>query len=337
MDANFPNRAAQDALAETIRIARIIARDTIARCGGVGLAAYLGALRLSVTPPKPRKGVVAGSCLRGCHSRPAAGVRTHEAIGLLTGDEVQAEAAAELDLAADPGCKAIDAARDALIALLKTNDAGPADRCAREAIRDFDREVGVAVLALRAVVPPIAAKHRAAWGGPVMTLDEAISAGEDGLRKACSVYEPGAASLCTYAVRHGWMMKAIREARPMSWQRFEKYEPQRTGEGASNGQGAGSARLYDNVVVSQAPPISPSVEDQAIEFETHHRRACLVEALIAKTAAAVEAKREDTDAARGVLGLVAGRLPEETEWQPTVRRLRSVWRRSGGSLLPAVA
>ena len=84
-------------------------------------------------------------------------------------------------------------------------------------------------------------------------------------------------------------------------------------------------------------PTSPSVEDQAIEFETHHRRACLVEALIAKTAAAVEAKREDTDAARGVLGLVAGRLPEETEWQPTVRRLRSVWRRSGGSLSLAVA
>ena len=212
MDANFPNRQAQDALAETIRIARIIARDTIARCGGVGLAAYLGALRLSVTPPKARKGVVAGSCLRGCHSRPAAGVRTHEAIELLSGDGVQAEAAAELDLAADPGCKAIDAARDALIAILKTNDAGPADRCAREAIRDFDREVGVAVLALRAVVPPIAAKHRAAWGGPVMTLDEAISAGEDGLRKACSVYEPGAASLCTYAVRHGWMMKAIRRS-----------------------------------------------------------------------------------------------------------------------------
>lgn len=307
MDANFPNRAAQDALAETIRIARIIARNTIARCGGVGLAAYLGALRLSVTPPKPRKGVVAGSCLRGCHSRPAAGVRTHEAIGLLTGDEVQAEAAAELDLAADPGCKAIDAARDALIAILKTNDAGPADRCAREAIRDFDREVGVAVLALRAVVPPIAAKHRAAWGGPVMTLDEAISAGEDGLRKACSVYEPGAASLCTYAVRHGWMMKAIREARP-------------------------------NVHAGQVPAqASLSVEDQAIEFEAHHRRACIVEALIAKTAAAVEAKREDTDAARGVLGLVAGRLPEETEWQPTVRRLRSVWRRSGGSLSLAVA
>ena len=43
MDANFPNRAAQDALAETIRVARIIARNTIARCGGVGLAAYLGA------------------------------------------------------------------------------------------------------------------------------------------------------------------------------------------------------------------------------------------------------------------------------------------------------
>ena len=331
MDANFPNRAAQDALAETIRIARIIARDTIARCGGVGLAAYLGALRLSVTPPKPRKGVVAGSCLRGCHSRPAAGVRTHEAIGLLTGDEVQAEAAAELDLAADPGCKAIDAARDALIAILKTNDAGPADRCAREAIRDFDREVGVAVLALRSVVPPIAAKHRAAWGGPVMTLDEAISAGEDGLRKACSVYEPGAASLCTYAVRHGWMMKAIREARPNGWQQLTG------GDGAAVDSPANCARLRDNVITSQAPPISPSVEDQAIEFEAHHRRACLVEALIAKTAAAVEAKREDTDAARGVLGLVAGRLPEETEWQPTVRRLRSVWRRSGGSLSLAVA
>jgi len=30
MDANFPNRAAQDALAETIRIARVIARDAIA-------------------------------------------------------------------------------------------------------------------------------------------------------------------------------------------------------------------------------------------------------------------------------------------------------------------
>ena len=62
MDANFPNRQVQDALAETIRIARVIARDAIARCGGVGLAAYLGALRLSVTPPKARKGVVAGCC-----------------------------------------------------------------------------------------------------------------------------------------------------------------------------------------------------------------------------------------------------------------------------------
>ena len=48
----LPSRTEQDDLAETIRIARVIARETIASAGGVGFAAYLGALQAMAAPPK---------------------------------------------------------------------------------------------------------------------------------------------------------------------------------------------------------------------------------------------------------------------------------------------
>jgi len=357
----LPSRAEQDDLAETIRIARVIARETIASVGGVGFAAYLGALQAMAAPPKvpvfsqsgagaiavgtlllspvgevrfvrrvnakgepaPRglssevegadgaRSVVANSelalavprvreSLRGGRGRPAMGSATLEALRLLAvGDGA---GAAVLDLDCDPGCRAIGAARDVLIEVLAAKTATTADRQAREAIRDFDREVCKAAAALRGILPLMARRHRRSWGPSTLTQDEAEAAAMDGLLKSCAVYRRGEdddASLSTYAQNHGWIFKAIREAEPSGKQSAEDVDDP-------------SLRI-------------PSPEDQVIEAEQTAATSAHLRALL--EAGATEMLGKQTATARGIRAFAADEMPPRYEMTPALTYLRGMHRR----------
>ena len=368
----LPSRAEQDDLAETIRIARVIARETIASAGGVGFAAYLGALQAMAAPPKvpvfsqsgasaiavgtpllspvgevtfirrvnakgepaPRglssevegadgaRSVVANSelalavprvreSLRGGRGRPAMGSATLEALRLFAvGDGV---GAAALDLDCDPGCRAIDAARDVLIEVLAAKTATADDRQAREAIRDFDREVCKAAAALRGILPLMARRHRRSWGPSTLTQDEAEAAAMDGLLKACAVYRRGEdddASLSTYAQNHGWIFKAIREAEPMKPTKvllFNKHS-----HGTEEHKHEASLRL-------------PSPEDQAIEAEQTAAASAHLRALL--EAGTAEMLGKQTATARGIRAFAADEMPPRYEMTPALTYLRGMHRR----------
>lgn len=318
--AALPSREEQDALAETIRIARVIAREEIARAGGVGLAAYLAALQRTVAAPTvTRKTRVAGSLLRGCKGRPAAGIYTREAIDfLVSGDGV---AAAELDLEADPGCGAIDAARAALIELLACGGT-PADRQAREAIRDFDREVCAAAYAIRGALPRLIHQHRIAWGRSAMPYEDAEAAAQDGAIKACSVYRYGSASLATYTQNHGWIFKALREA-----------EPTRPTTGLPGGSGKeyasrGPETRAEETERELARVSTVSVEQEVIAAEEDQARSMLGQAILAAGIAASEGA--NTATAQGLRVLAAGEHPPKAQFAPAVRYLRRL--AAGGTI-----
>lgn len=374
----LPSRTEQDDLAETIRIARVIARETIASAGGVGFAAYLGALQAMAAPPKvpvfsqsgtgaiavgtlllspvgevtfvrrvnakgepaPRglssevegadgaRSVVANSqlalavprvreSLRGGRGRPAMGSATLEALRILAvGDGA---GAAALDLDCDPGCRAIDATREVLIEVLAAKTATAADRQAREAIRDFDREVCKAAAALRGILPLMARRHRRSWGPSTLTHDETEAAAMDGLLKACAVYRRGEdddTSLSTYAQNHGWIFKAIREAEPMGpIPKVLLARCRRPGPG-DNRQ-----------ALLEAPSLRlPSPEDQAIEAEQTAAASARLRALL--EAGAAEMIGKQTATARGIRAFAADEMPPRYEMTPALTYLRGMHRRT---------
>jgi hypothetical protein len=325
----LPSREEQDALCDAIRFARIEARAAIARAGGVGLAAYLAALVASVTVSEASiKRYGTPNLLKGGRNRPAAGARTQSAISLLSLKVPAADAAATLDLDCDPGCKAIDAARDALIELLAAGEGSDADRAARSAIRDFDRAVGLAVAEVRHVVPVIVRAHRKEWGPSALHRDDAEAAALGGVWRACTCYRFGDASLVSYVRWHGWVRKAIREAEPTGRVVDSDFRFRQTDD--ENGTDAiqkldPNFERYSAVagVESDASEREQSAEDRLIDFE----REFAARKLIAAGLAAVGDK--DTEAARGLRGIVEGREVRGREWGCAVRLLRKLLGEAG--------
>lgn len=311
--AALPTREEQDALCDAIRFARIEARASIARAGGVGLAAYLAALVASVTVSEASlKRYGAPNLLKGGRNRPAAGSRTQSAISLLSLKVPAADAAAILDLDADPTCKALDAAREALIDLLGRSEGSDDDRAARAAIREFDRAVGLAVAEVRHVVPSIVSAHRKAWGPSALHRDDAEAAALGGVWLACTCYRHGDASLISYVRWHGWVRKAIRAAEGPRLPLIDRVAPQSM-----------SAE-------HEATESEQSSEDRLIAFEREHAARVLLAAGLAK----VEGK--DTEAARGLRGLAEGREVRGREFSCAVRLLRKLLSEAGVDRLSAV-
>jgi len=313
----LPPREVQDAHADRIRRARIDARAWVAAAGGVGFSAYLAAMRHSVTL-NPR--TVGGSILRGCGSRHAAGVRTLDALDLLARGDVQA--AAELDLDADPGCHAIDWARTALIERIASGEATPDDREARAAIREFDRVVGLAVADLACLGEKLArcyfvARRKKDMPPSGLGLDDATAVVLEGVRKSCCSYRQGNASLATFAQRHGWVLRALQDAEPdietlpvddVIGQ--EDPRPSSQGGAIRNRGRTGKATVY-----------TPGLEVAIVDAEATRARDRLYEAFI-EAGAAVRGRSVGVDAVRRI---VRGEQVGKRQWAPAVKVLRGLW------------
>ena len=253
-----PSREEQDRLAEDIRVARVAARAAVTLAGGVGLAAYVAALRSFLLPGdlltrKVRRDEaeawgdpsLAGTVARfspegvrvgdrlvaggevglaavqerergGNQNRGAAGPQTRRALVLLDlfvsprgGADHLAGEVARLDLDADPACRALDAAREAL----RDGPRTAAGERALSACLDFERAVGRAQHALRGQVVEVL--RLASMGdhleGPFG--GDALTGGAEGQRRAFRVYRAGPKCLGSFARAHWIVQGAVRALR----------------------------------------------------------------------------------------------------------------------------
>lgn len=248
-----PPRTEQDRLAEDIRAARVAARVAVALAGGDALTAYRDAMRATMAgkqyavtdwtkahpeqDPEGRDAEVARWCAErtvkaarsGNQNRRAAGTATARALELLgtacgapahyrAGEACPtcAEAAAALDLDADPSCGALDAARAELAEALRVWGPGiltaPEER-ALGALRAFEATVMVAVDALRGNVVQVlrlaqlGQQLEGPFGG------DALTGGAEGLRLACRVYRQGPKCMGSFARQHWIVAGAVRALR----------------------------------------------------------------------------------------------------------------------------
>lgn len=332
MAAKYPTRQAQDLIATRVRAARIFARFAVCEAGGVGAAAYLAALQASVAPPKTASGKPVGSVFRGCASRPAAGLRTFDALDLL--ERGLAAEAAQLDLDCDPGCLALHAARDALIVLLAEGKGSAADLDARDACRDYDREVGLGVAALLDVVPTVVRQGRAVWGKG-LCFEDAVGVGLDGLYTAISRYRLGDVALVSYCSwgRAGaqYILKAVAAAMPLPSVNIITVSENNHMEDKTDEALRASAVDHFR---------SPSYEEQITDAEILRDREALAASVIAAGAEVVEAKAaktgKETSATHGVRALAHHHTPPPKDFGSAVRVLRNIYRTNFATCRPAL-
>lgn len=208
-------REEQDQRAERTIALRIAARRLVALAGGRGLEAYVAALA------ETTKGRTPGKALGGNQNRKAVGAKTWTCLAALDllaacDDPVDrrelATEAAAMDLDADPGLGALDAARDALAAMSEDERTGDED-VALAAIGMLEAHLQQFAWALRGHVPQIL---RLAQLGPVLEEEhggDALSGGMLGLREALRRYVPGAKCAASFA-RNRWIVQgAVRALR----------------------------------------------------------------------------------------------------------------------------
>lgn len=211
-------REEQDQRAERTTALRIAARRLVALAGGRGLEAYVAALA------ETTKGRTPGKALGGNQNRKAVGAKTWACLAALDllaacDDPVDrrelATEAAAMDLDADPGLGALDAARDVLAAMTEDERTEDED-VALAAIGLLEAHLQQFAWALRGHVPSVL---RLAQLGSELEGEhggDALAGGMLGLREALRRYVPGAKCAASFA-RNRWIVQGAVRALRSVW------------------------------------------------------------------------------------------------------------------------